>query len=178
MTQHPPPFVLDPAARDADAEHALLRAQGSAARIDILGVEAWSVTDPVLLKELLTSPDVSKDARRHWPGFDDAVQTWPLALWVAATNMFTAYGGDHRRLRRIVAPAFSARRIAALQPTVEGIVERLLDGLEATPPGEVADVRELFAYPLPIAVIGTLLGVPEDRATEFRGLVNDVFATP
>ncbi|MEU5654614.1 cytochrome P450 [Streptomyces sp. NPDC047737] len=177
MTQHPPPFVLDPAARDADAEHALLRAQGSAARIDILGVEAWSVTDPVLLKELLTSPDVSKDARRHWPGFEDAVRTWPLALWVAATNMFTAYGGDHRRLRRIVAPAFSARRIAALQPTVEGIVERLLDGLEATPPGEVADVRELFAYPLPIAVIGTLLGVPEDRATEFRGLVNDVFAT-
>ncbi|MFD6274865.1 cytochrome P450 [Streptomyces sp. NPDC060209] len=177
MTQPAAPIVLDPAARDADAEHERLRAQGPATRIDILGVEAWSVTDPALLKELLTSPDVSKDARRHWPGFEEAVQTWPLALWIAATNMFTAYGGDHRRLRRIVAPAFSARRVAALRPTVEGIVEKLLDSLETTPPGEVADIRDLFAYPLPITVIGRLLGVPDDRANEFRALVNDVFST-
>lgn len=133
MDQHPAPVVLDPAARDADAEHRLLRAEGPATRIDILGVPAWSVTDPALLKNLLTSPDVSKDARRHWPGFEDAVQTWPLALWVAATNMFTAYGGDHRRLRGTVAPAFSARRVAALRPTVEGIVDGLLAGLEAVP---------------------------------------------
>ncbi|MFI2782996.1 cytochrome P450 [Streptomyces sp. ALB3] len=177
MPQHPAPIVLDPAARDADAEHELLRAQGPATRIDILGVEAWSVSDPALLKELLTSPDVSKDARRHWPGFEEAARTWPLALWIAAANMFTAYGGDHRRLRRIVAPAFSARRIAALRPTVDGIVEGLLDGLETTPPGDVADLRDRFAYPLPIAVIGRLLGVPDDRANEFRVLVNDVFAT-
>ncbi|MGW0787487.1 cytochrome P450 family protein [Streptomyces sp. NPDC002911] len=177
MTEHPTPIVLDPVAHDADAEHELLRARGPATRIDILGVEAWSVSDPALLKELLTSPDVSKDPRRHWPGFEEALQTWPLALWVAATNMFTAYGGDHRRLRRIVAPAFSARRIAALEPTVDGIVEGLLDALEATPPGEVVDLRDLFAYPLPIAVIGGLLGVPADRAGEFRVLVNDVFAT-
>ncbi|MGW9049348.1 cytochrome P450 family protein [[Kitasatospora] papulosa] len=177
MPQHPAPIVLDPAARDADAEHELLRAQGPAARIDILGVEAWSVSDPVLLKELLTSPEVSKDGRRHWPGFDEAVRTWPLALWVAATNMFTAYGGDHRRLRRTVAPAFSARRVAAMRPTVEGIVEQLLDALEATPDGEVADLRDRLAYPLPIAVIGRLLGVPDDRGNEFRSLVNDVFST-
>ena len=145
MPQHPALIVLDPAARDADAEHELLRAQGPAARIDILGVEAWSVSDPVLLKQLLTSPEVSKDGRRHWPGFDEAVRTWPLALWVAATNMFTAYGGDHRRLRRTVAPAFSARRVAAMRPTVEGIVEQLLDALEATPDGEVADLRDRLA---------------------------------
>ncbi|WP_329037501.1 cytochrome P450 [Streptomyces sp. NBC_00178] len=182
MTQHsapvvPAPVVLDPAARDADAEHRLLRAAGPATRIDILGVPAWSVTDPALLKNLLTSPDVSKDARRHWPGFEDAVQTWPLALWVAATNMFTAYGGDHRRLRGTVAPAFSARRVAALRPTVEGIVDGLLAGLEAVPPGDVTDLRERFAYPLPIAVIGHLLGVPDSRGDEFRALVNDVFDT-
>ncbi|MFF9685821.1 cytochrome P450 [Streptomyces sp. NPDC014623] len=177
MPEHPAPLVLDPAALEADAEHELLRARGPATRIDILGVEAWSVSDPALLKELLTSPDVSKDARRHWPGFEEALRTWPLALWVAATNMFTAYGGDHRRLRRIVAPAFSARRIAALKPAVDGIVEDLLDALESTPPGEVADVRERFACPLPITVIGRLLGVPADRAGEFRVLVSDVFAT-
>ncbi|MYQ53617.1 MULTISPECIES: cytochrome P450 family protein, partial [unclassified Streptomyces] len=155
----------------------LLRAQGPAARIDILGVPAWSVTDPFLLKELLTSPDVSKDGRRHWPGFGAALESWPLALWVAATNMFTAYGGDHRRLRRIIAPAFSARRITALRPAVEEIATRLADDLETTPAGAVTDLRERYAVPLPIAVIGRLMGVPEDQRVEFRTLVDGVFDT-
>ncbi|KDQ67432.1 cytochrome P450 [Streptomyces halstedii] len=177
MSRQSSPIVLDPAAGDADAEHRLLRAQGPAARIDILGVPAWSVTDPFLLKELLTSPDVSKDGRRHWPGFGAALESWPLALWVAATNMFTAYGGDHRRLRRIIAPAFSARRITALRPAVEEIATRLADDLETTPAGAVTDLRERYAVPLPIAVIGRLMGVPEDQRVEFRTLVDGVFDT-
>lgn len=177
MSRQSSPIVLDPAAGDADAEHRLLRAQGPAARIDILGVPAWSVTDPFLLKELLTSPDVSKDGRRHWPGFVAALESWPLALWVAATNMFTAYGGDHRRLRRIIAPAFSARRITALRPVVEEIASRLADDLEATPAGAVTDLRERYAVPLPIAVIGRLMGVPAERRAEFRALVDGAFDT-
>ncbi|WP_069172887.1 cytochrome P450 family protein [Streptomyces griseus] len=177
MAQHAARIVLDPAARDADAEHRLLRAEGLAARVDILGVPAWSVSDPALLRELLTSPDVSKDGRRHWPGYEQAVRSWPLALWIAATNMFTAYGGDHRRLRRIVAPALSVRRVAALKPVVEDLVERLLDALETTPRGGSAELRERFAHPLPIAVIGHLMGMSDDRGGDFRALVDGVFDT-
>lgn len=177
MNRPTSPLVLDPAGADRHAEHRLLRAQGPAARVDILGVTAWSVTDPALLKELLTSPDVSKDARAHWPEFDQAVQTWPLALWVAVTNMFTAYGADHRRLRRMVAPAFSARRVALLRSTVEDIVTGLLDELAALPPGEVADLRERLAYPLPIAVVGHLMGLPDEQRGDFRTVVDAVFDT-
>jgi cytochrome P450 len=169
--------VLDPTGSDPDAEHALLRAQGPAARVDLLGVRAWSVTDPALLKQLLTGPDVSKDGRLHWPEYDHAVATWPLALWVSVHNMFTAYGGDHRRLRRMVAPAFSARRVAALGERVEQIVAELLDALEATPAGEPADLREAFAYPIPIQVICHLMGVPEGQRAEFRNVVDGVFST-
>ncbi|MEU9702213.1 cytochrome P450 [Streptomyces sp. NPDC047981] len=172
-----PPIVLDPTGADRHAEHRRLRAHGPAALVDVLGVRAWSITDPLLLRKLLTGPDVSKDGRRHWPAFEETVRDWPLALWVAVSNMFTAYGSDHARLRRLVAPAFTARRVAALRPVVEALVTGLLDDLEAEPRGAVVDLRERLAYPLPIALIGHLTGVPESRREDFRALVDGVFDT-
>ncbi|MFG2742607.1 cytochrome P450 [Streptomyces chartreusis] len=172
-----PLIVLDPTGADRHAEHLSLRAEGAAAQVDILGITAWAVTDPDLLKHLLTSPDVSKDGRSHWPAFQEAVTRWPLALWVAVENMFTAYGPDHRRLRRLIAPAFSARRIATMKAAVEGMVIELIDRLAARPEDEVVDLREHLAYPLPIAVIGHLMGVPQERREGFRKVVDGVFDT-
>ncbi|MGX4688075.1 cytochrome P450 family protein [Streptomyces sp. JNUCC 63] len=172
-----PILVLDPEACDHHAEHQALRARGPATEVDILGVTAWSITDPALLRQLLTSPQVSKDGRAHWPAFADTVPTWPLALWIAVSNMFTAYGEDHRRLRRMVAPAFGARRIQALRPAVEAIITGLLDDLATLPVEESVDLREQLAYPLPIAVIGRLMGVPENQRHSFRSMVDGVFAT-
>ncbi|MGP2440393.1 cytochrome P450 family protein [Streptomyces sp. JW3] len=170
-------LVLDPTARDHHAEYRALRARGPATRVDVLGLTAWSVGDPRLLRQLLTSEQVSKDGRAHWPAYAETLATWPLALWIAVDNMFTAYGGDHRRLRRMVAPAFTARRVQALRPDVEAIVGSLLDELAARPAGEVVDLREEFAYPLPIAVIGRLMGVGDDHGKGFRAMVDAVFAT-
>ncbi|MEV7194562.1 cytochrome P450 [Streptomyces sp. NPDC093510] len=171
------PITLDPTGARAHDEHRRLRAHGQAVRVDILGVTAWSVSDPALLKELLTSPSVSKDARAHWPEFADTVQRWPLALWVAVENMFTAYGADHRRLRRMVAPAFSHRRITALRESIDTVVTGILDRLAALPAGETVDLREHLAYPLPIAVISRLMGVPAEQQDAFRRVVDGVFDT-
>ncbi|MFF4616079.1 cytochrome P450 family protein [Nonomuraea jabiensis] len=171
----PLPFVIDPTGADRHAEYQALRARGPATPVDILGLRAWAVTDPALLKSMLTSPDVSKNGRAHYPDFQQTVSTWPLALWIAVQSMLTAYGADHRRLRRMVAPAFSARRIAELKPTIQSLVTELIDDLAKVPPGQVVNLRERLAYPLPIAVIGHLMGVPEDQRDDFRQLVDNVF---
>jgi cytochrome P450 len=72
---------------------------------------------------------------------------------------------DHTRLRRLVSLAFSARTVEALRPRVGDLVEGLLDEIEAQ--GEVDVIADL-AYPLPVAVICEMLGVPDEDRGEFK----------
>lgn len=181
MEPAPRPVVIDPSGRDIPAEAARLRARGPAALVELPGhVTAWAVTDPGLLRDLLTDPRVSKDPRRHWAAWarGEITPAWPLFTWVAVTNMFTAYGGDHRRLRKLVSAAFTPRRIEALRPRIEAAAAELLDGLAATPAGEVVDLRDAYCYPIPIRVICELFGIADqDTRTELRALVDGIFNT-
>lgn len=174
------PYVLDTAGRDIQAEMARLRARGPATLVELPGgVVAWAITGPDLLRRLLTDSRVSKDAHQHWPDFvnGDIPADWPLYLWVSVHNMFTAYGADHTRLRRLVAPAFTARRTRAMRSRIEAITQDLLDDLAATPRGQTVDLRDRYAYPLPIGVICELMGVPDDARPALRRTVDGVFNT-
>ncbi|MRH87700.1 cytochrome P450 [Nocardia sp. SYP-A9097] len=172
------PIVLDPLGSDIQGESARIRERGPITLVELPGgVRAWSVTDAKILKELLTDQRVSKDPRQHWTAFMNGEITaeWPLLPWVSVDNMFTAYGMDHRRLRKLVAPAFTHRRTTALQPRLEAITAELLDKLAQTPPGATIDLRETYCYPLPIQVISELIGVPEDRNPALRKCVDSFF---
>ncbi|MFF5496915.1 cytochrome P450 [Streptomyces aquilus] len=175
------PVVIDPTGRDIHGEAARIRERGPVAPVELPhGVPAWAVGDPALLRRLLADPRVSKDARQHWPRWAEGRVSpdWPLFTWVAVQNMFTAYGADHKRLRNLVAKVFTARRTAALRPRVEAITDALLDRVaEAGEGGHVVDLREEFCYPLPIQVIGELLGLPEEQGPELRAVVDGVFHT-
>jgi cytochrome P450 len=68
----------------------------------------------------------------------------------------------HALTRKLLAPAFSARRVRMLRDSVTEITDGLLDQLAATTPP--ADLHRALSFPLPTLVISKLLGVPaEDR---------------
>jgi len=73
---------------------------------------------------------------------------------------------EHTRLRRLVASAFTARRVEAMRPRIAGIVTGLIDALAAQP--QPADLVSGFALPLPVAVICEMLGVPTQDMEQFH----------
>jgi cytochrome P450 len=80
---------------------------------------------------------------------------------VGQHNMLMADPPDHTRLRRLVSRSFTPRQVERLRPAIHELVDSLLGDLARR--GDVEFMSE-FALPLPMAVIGELVGVPaEDR---------------
>jgi cytochrome P450 len=140
--------------------------------------------DAALAKRLLTDTRVSKDAHQHWPTYirGEIPEDWPLRIWVDVRNALSAYGPEHTRLRRLIGAAFTARKIRALAPDIEIIVDELLDAIEndggdGADLGRTVDLRARFAWVLPLRVVNTLLGVPTEMHEAFRTTIGGLFAT-
>ncbi|MEU4832612.1 cytochrome P450 [Streptosporangium sp. NPDC023615] len=73
---------------------------------------------------------------------------------------------EHTRLRRMLTPEFTVRRMRRLEPRIVEIVDAALDDLERA--GKPADLVSLFALPVPSLVICELLGVPYSDREEFQ----------
>jgi cytochrome P450 len=119
----------------------------------------WVVTRYDDVRAVLTDPRMAKDVHR-WPG---GGRSRPSEATGVYAHMLHADPPDHTRLRRSVQKAFMPRR-AALRPRAEEIAAGLLDKMAAKR-GEVIDLLDAYARPLPIAVLCELLGIPvADRA--------------
>ncbi len=82
-----------------------------------------------------------------------------LSRWLIVLNP-----PDHTRLRALLAKGFTARRVEALRPQVQAVIDSLIDDIVAD--GQ-ADLVQVFNRPLPVIVICQLLGIPESDWTRF-----------
>jgi cytochrome P450 len=72
----------------------------------------------------------------------------------------------HARVRKLLAPAFTPRALAALQPRIEALIDRLLDRAAER---QTIDLIDDFAAAIPVQLIGDMLGVPQDERGPLRG---------
>ncbi len=89
-------------------------------------------------------------------------------------HMLNASGDRHRRLRTLVQQAFTPKRVREMRPFVQDLADRLL---AAQAPNGRMDLIADYAFPLPIAVILELLGVPNEDRDRFRTW-SDSIVTP
>ncbi|MFD9944778.1 cytochrome P450 [Nonomuraea sp. NPDC059023] len=140
----------------------LLRAQGRVHHLDTpIGLKAWFVPHYEDARPLLGDPRFSKAVHHS----DVVREDGQKAESSFADNMVSTDPPEHTRLRKLVQKAFTRRRIELLRPQVERFTGELLDKMETA--GEV-ELMEDFSFPLPMMVIGELLGLPPNDLADLR----------
>ena len=127
-----------------------------------VGDQAWLVTGYEEVRRLLADDRLG----RSHPDPANAARLGESALFGGPMGNFDTEQADNARLRSLLQPHFSPRRMRALRPRVEELTAGLLGDLaEHGPP---ADLHQALALPLPIQVICELLGVPYADRDQFR----------
>jgi cytochrome P450 len=105
---------------------------------------------------------------RHTPGWRDNPAMALLADLLPWKNP-----PDHTRERRLLVRDFTVRRVQELEPAVRRATDRVLDRFaDATADGTAAEFVGTVLYPLGMAVIGDLVGVPEADHDRLRRLTD------
>lgn len=173
QTQHPPqpqpapnppptdadaisfPFPPPPSLYHPTPELAEIRRNQPVARVTFPdGRTGWLVTSHADVRQVLIDPRFSRAATTA----PDTPKT-PLDALVSE-SLLGLDPPEHTRLRKLVARAFTARRVETLRPRVAELVDEMIDGMQRLP--RPVDLVENFSLPLPVRVICALLGVPAE----------------
>jgi cytochrome P450 len=135
--------------------------------VNAFGMTVYLVTRHDDIKEVLSDHERFSNARP--PGF-----VVPGAPTVSDEELASARAGnllgldppEHQRLRRMLTPEFTIRRMKRLQERIVEIVDQQLDAMESA--GPPADLVSSFALTIPSLVICELLGVPYDDRDDFQ----------
>lgn len=132
----------------------VLRAEGGLARVlTRAGDPAWLVTGYAAARQLF---DDERLGRAH-PDPERASQISTSVFFGGPRGDFATETETHRRLRRVLVPLFSARRVNRLRPRIQVLVDDVLDQMARGEPP--ADLHEQVSVKVPVLVICELLGV-------------------
>lgn len=170
MTQAPalPPLHMRRDAFDPTPELREIRETvGVRTVVNAFGMTVYLVTRHDDIKEVLSDHQRFSNARP--PGF-----VVPGAPTVSDEELASSRAGnllgldppEHQRLRRMLTPEFTIRRMKRLEPRIVEIVDQQLDAMESA--GPPADLVSNFALTIPSLVICELLGVPYDDRDDFQ----------
>lgn len=161
----PPPYPFPSAAAvrwDPPSELAGHRVGRGIVEVEFDGGPAWLLTRYADIRAALADPLFVP----HIPGVaitpDQANQSGLL---------FLMHGQPHRRLRRVLSRAMSARRVAALRPAVVELARSALAELSAH--GPPADLMRTYAGPLAAGTLSELLGVDLAERAGFEAMISD-----
>ncbi|MFF4503585.1 cytochrome P450 [Streptomyces sp. NPDC001401] len=133
------------------------------------GDPAWLVTRFDEVRDLLGD----KRLGRSHPEPERASRITSAAVLDGPSGNYDTEEADHTRMRRLLTPAFSAKRMQMLSDHVQQLVDDCIDQLlteHAAAPDGIVDLHTGLAFPLPVAVICRLLGVPQDDHEYFASL--------
>src|SRR5665811_608058 len=139
------------------------RAANPMAKLDLpFGPNAWLVTGYDEARTVLTdSRNYSTDIR-HLFGQDGPATADDIG------GLGFTDPPVHTRLRKMLTPEFTMRRLDRLKPRINEIINDRLDAVESA--GQGADLASLFAFPIPFLTICELLGLPSEDQAAFQRL--------
>lgn len=140
-------------------EFSALRADEPVTRVRVAsGDEVWLVTRYEDVRAVMCDQRFSRNLDRP-----DAARVIP---GVRQPSSPFADAPAHTRWRRLMAKAFTPRHVEERRESIQRSVDDLLDAMAEQP--QPVDLMESFAFPLPIAVVCVLLGVPVEAHGRFR----------
>ncbi|MFD9889672.1 cytochrome P450 [Amycolatopsis sp. NPDC059027] len=161
--------------RDPFTAYSRIRERAALAKAVVPGIEPmWLVTRYDDVKLVMSDPRFVSSAAAVPGAVDLREQLWratgiPEEHFVyLKSGISEVDGAEHARLRGLVTRAFTVRRVTELRPRIAELTERLLDELPGQAEDGVVDLLRHFAYPLPIAVICELVGIPEADRPQWR----------
>jgi cytochrome P450 len=152
----------DPVARLGE-----LREQSPVAKLtSFLGMNVWIVTGEAEARQVLADTTSYSTDIRPFMGLRGSTTDGDIG------GLGFTDPPEHTRLRKLLTPEFTMRRLERLRPRIADIVEKQLDEIErrAAENDGVVDLVPTFAFPIPFLVICELLGLPDEDRETFRQL--------
>jgi cytochrome P450 len=145
---------------DPPPEFAEWRAMDGLRKVKWNGIEVWAVSRYEDIKFALTDPRISADTLgKLQPGFpgegDSTIPIFPRMD-----------DPEHNRIRRLLTKDFTVKRVQAMRPRIEEMVDTFLSAMISK--GPPADIVRDYALPVPSLVVSLLLGVPYEDHEFFQ----------